>query len=252
MRAAKLLFSIFILAFLSSCFEPDEFPDTPRIEFESVKYIETSGIDSLILSFSFEDGDGNIGMNDNINDLLAPYHIFSFIVDSNGDVLTISRQPITTPLYELPVFVQLSETGETEFFIAGSRELFSDTDNRPPYNCESYEIFGSDTVYVLRNEFYHNFHIQFMKKSNGSYSEIDFAEIFQSDDCELGNFNGRIPLYDPQGREGVITYSMLSQLFRLSFLDDTIQLRFWIYDRSLNKSNIAESPDFILRDITRN
>lgn len=252
MEAAKLLFLVFILTFLSSCFEPDEFSDTPRIEFESVEYIETSGLDSLKLSFSFEDGNGNIGMNDNTNDLLAPYHILSFMIDSNGDVLTISRQPITPPIYEQPVFIKLSETGETEFFLAGNRELVSDTDNRPSYDCENYEIFGSDTVFVARNEFYHNFHIQFMKKRNGSYSEIDFAEIFQSDDCDLGNFNGRIPLYDPDGREGVFTYSMLSQLFRLAFLDDSIQLRFWIYDRNLNKSNVATTSDFVLRNILEN
>ncbi len=250
MRAAKLLFSIFILILVSSCFEQDEFPDTPRIEFESIDYIETAGLDSLILSFSFEDGDGDLGLNDDVNDLLAPYQIYSVIVDNNDSVVFINTNTVELPLYRAPVFIATLDNGQiVRIVFTEEKVLFSETDNRPAYDCENYELVDSDTAYVARNDFYHNFHVQFMQKRNGNYTEIDFAEIFQSDDCELGNFNGRIPFYDPNGKEGVITYSMLSQLFRLSFQDDTIQLRFWVYDRNLNMSNVAETPDFVLRDL---
>ncbi len=250
MRAAKLLFSVFILSFLSSCFEEEQFPETPLIEFESLKYVDTEGLDSLVLSFSFQDGDADLGLNDDVNDLLAPYQVYSVVIDAQDSVVFIDDGALQLPLYHAPVFIATLDNGQiARVFFTEEKVLFSQTDNRPPFDCENYEIIDSDTAYVVRNEFYHNFHIQFMQKRNGNYSEIDFAEIFQSDDCELGNFNGRIPFYDPNGREGIITYSMLSQLFRLSFLDDTIQLRFWVYDRSLNKSNVAESPDFVLRDL---
>ncbi len=251
MRAVKqLVFSVFILILLSSCFEQEEFPDTPRIEFESLDYIETPGLDSLVLSFSFEDGDGDLGLNDDVNDLLFPYQIYSVVIDANDSVIYIDSDNIELPLYAAPVFIASLDNGDiARIFFTEDKVLLSETDNRPSYDCDNYELIESDTVYVARNEFYHNFHVQFMQKRNGNYTEIDFAEIFQSDDCELGNFNGRIPFYDPNGREGVITYSMLSQLFRLSFQDDTIQLRFWVYDRNLNMSNVAETPDFVLRDL---
>ena len=157
---------------------------------------------------------------------------------------------VALPLFEAPVLVQTGENGIAEYFyFPESKQFISETDTRPPYNCDSYEIIDDSTFFVTRNEFHHNFHIQFMKKSAGAYSEIDFGAIFQNDDCDLGNFNGRIPWFDPNGNEGVITYAILSRLFRLSFLDDTIQLRFWVYDRDLNMSNVAHTPDFVLSDI---
>ncbi|MEP5612209.1 MAG: hypothetical protein ABJP45_08165 [Cyclobacteriaceae bacterium] len=248
-RATKLLFSALFLLFLTSCFESEVFPETPFIELESLLYRDTEGLDSLILSFRFEDGEGNLGLNDNVGDLLAPYHIYSYIADENDSIVTLSDPFITPPLYKIPILVQPGENGENQPFIAGPREFFSETDNRPNYDCINYEVVQSDTIYVSRNEFYNNFHLEFYKKTGGNYNEIDFGAIFQNDDCDIGNFNGRIPVYDPNGREGVITYSILSRLFRLSFLDDTIQMRFWIYDRDLNKSNVVETPDFVLSDL---
>lgn len=248
-RATKLLFSALITLFLSSCFEQDVFPDTPFIEFESLNYRDNEGLDSLILSFKFEDGNGDLGLTDNTTDLLAPYHLFSFIVDDTDSIVSLGDNFITLPLYKVPTLVLAGENGVNEFFAAGPKELFSETDNRPAFNCDAYELALSDTIYVTRNEFYNNFHLEFYKKTGSNYNEIDFGQIFQNDDCDIGNFNGRIPLYDPNGKEGVITYSILSRLFRLSFLDDTIQMRFWINDRNLNRSNVVETPDFVLSDL---
>ena len=226
--AAKLLFTVVIALLFVSCFEPEEFSNVPAIEFESLDFIDTEGIDSLILSFSFEDGGGDLGLNNAINDLVFPYHIYSWIIDANDSLVSISDPSIELPLYKIPILVEVGPNGQTTFFFDHSlREIFSETDNRPSYDCENYEFLGTDTIFVARNEFHNNFHVQFFEKFNGSYSEIDFGTIFGSDDCDLGNFNGRIPVFDPNGKEGVITYSMLSQLFRLSFQDDTIQLRFW-------------------------
>lgn len=247
-RVTNILFSTFIIVLLSSCFEPDEFPETPLIEFKSLRYVDTEGADSLQLSFRFEDGDGNIGLTNDVDDLFFPFHIYSIIVDANDTIVTINDTSRELPFFAVPVFIA-TQDGATFPVQAGPSELFSETDNRTSFNCDDYEIAGPDTIFVKRNELYHNFHIEFRKKTGGDYSTIDFAEIFQSDDCDVGNFNGRIPWYDPNGREGIITYSILSQLFRLSFLDDTIQIRFWLYDRDENRSNVEVSPDFVLRDL---
>ena len=52
--------------------------------------------------------------------------------------------------------------------------------------------------------------------------------------------------------KGDVSFAMLSQGFQQTFRNDSIKMRFYIYDRHLNKSNIAETPDFVLINITRN
>ncbi|SNS80888.1 hypothetical protein SAMN05421640_1321 [Ekhidna lutea] len=249
----KLLYLGLIMATLTSCFDKDIFPDTPSIAFEDIKFIDTQSTDSLKLTFTFEDGNGDVGLDDG-PDLLVPYQIYDLIIDSEDSVITISTDPsrISPPLFKAPVFIG-ENNGEVEYiFFPGDKVLFSDEDNRPPYSCDSYEIIESDTFYIARNEFYYNFHIEFQRKlGEDSYEPINFRQIFNNPDCSLGNFNGRIPYYDPEGKSGTITYSMLSQAFRLAFLDDVIRVKFYIYDRARNKSNEVVSPDFVLADITQ-
>ncbi|MEM7298939.1 MAG: hypothetical protein AAF391_11810, partial [Bacteroidota bacterium] len=108
----------------------------------------------------------------------------------------------------------------------------------------------TDTIYVLRNEFHNNFHIEFQRKVGADFEEMDFNEIFNNPDCDLGDFDGRIPFYDPDGKSGTFQYAMISQAFRLAFQDDSVRLKFYVYDRRLNKSNEVTTPSFLLRDIT--
>lgn len=246
---AKLLFSFGLVFGLLGCFETVEFPDTPKIEFESLSYVDTDGIDSLILKFSFEDGDSNIGLTNSSQDLLFPYQIYDVVLDDGNDVVTISSDTVEFPIFTAPVFITDFNGEIIRQIDLSNRELLSENDIRPAYNCEDYEIVDADTVYVVRNEFHHNFHIEFQEKIGGEYFTIDFREVFNSDDCTLGNFNGRIPLFDPNGQEGVITYAMLSQAFRLAFLDNTIRLKFYVIDRDLNRSNEAFSQDFVLGEL---
>jgi hypothetical protein len=62
-RTKQLLITGFILMFLhTSCQDDDTFPVTPEIKFLSLdKYSNVSSQDSLVLSFSFTDGDGDLG-----------------------------------------------------------------------------------------------------------------------------------------------------------------------------------------------
>lgn len=246
---AKLLFSFGLVLGLTSCFDTVEFPDSPQIEFESINYVDTDGVDSLILKFSFEDGDSNIGLSNNTEDLLFPYQIYDVVLDVDDDIVTISSDTVNFPIFTAPVFISDFNGEILRQIDLSNRQLLSEDDIRPVYNCQDYEIVEGDTVYVVRNEFHHNFHIEFQQKVGDEYFAIDFREIFNSDDCTLGNFNGRIPLFDPNGKEGVITYSMLSQAFRLAFLDNTIRLKFYVIDRELNRSNEAFSSDFILSEL---
>ncbi len=107
-----------------------------------------------------------------------------------------------------------------------------------------------DTAFVLRNETHNNIYLDFYRKVNGEFRLIDFIP----GDCS-DNFNGRFPVFKRSGfgkpLEGRITYAMQSVAFPFSFRNDTIQIEFFIYDRNLNRSNIARTPGFVLSDITR-
>ena len=59
----------------TSCFEPPEFSDEPEISFNSIEFVPVeTRRDSLILTFNFRDGDGDIGLDNTFT--LFPYHAF--------------------------------------------------------------------------------------------------------------------------------------------------------------------------------
>ncbi|MEM9340519.1 MAG: hypothetical protein AAGA66_17425 [Bacteroidota bacterium] len=250
MKLTAKLFFIGLIIITTSCFETEEFSNVPQIQFERVRFVDTDALDSLIVSFSFKDGDGDIGLGNDIADLSEPYQIFNVIIDAEDNAVSIGEESPALPLFSAPVRLD-NNNGETEYiFFPQDKQLFSETDNRPAYGCEDYEIIDADTFYVARNEFHDNMHIDFLRKQpNDTFRVIDFRALFNRPDCTLGDFDVRIPVFDPNGNEGTITHSILSRAFSSAFLEDSIKLRFYIYDRQLNRSNTVESNPFILRDI---
>lgn len=69
MKSLKLIIALIAVAFAGqSCLKSEEFPAEPRLE-----YIDfTNDPENAIMRFSFTDGDGNVGLND--NDTLAPFN----------------------------------------------------------------------------------------------------------------------------------------------------------------------------------
>ena len=94
--------------------------------------------------------------------------------------------------------------------------------------------------------------MKYFVKKNGEYTEFDFETAF--DPLCGETFDGRYPILNPDGRdrplEGVLKYKMQSAGFELLFRLDTLMLEVYIYDRALNRSNVIQTPDFVLRDIT--
>lgn len=282
-----------VLIALTSCFEKEVFPDTPNIEFENVVFYDGFSTDSLILSFSFEDGNGDIGIIQS-QDILPPYNEFNVYLDSRDSVITVANiGQAVPPVYKAPLvtenFIPVSIRNnvllitftENDYpVLAFSKELFSENLSDVPLTCP--DLANQDgtflsgttlTPYVLsdntninpassgsqvinstipveRVETHYNFVIVFEKKVGDDYIPLDYQDIFQTNICDVGIFNGRIPLYDPEGKSGVITYAIQSTVLRLAFLDDVIRARFFVYDRAGNKSNEETTPDFVLSDIT--
>lgn len=78
-RYLLLILTVFIL---HSCLEKEEFPNIPHIEYKSFTKINNSSFDDKgILTISFTDGDGNIGLRQ--KDTTAPYvglYYYNFII----------------------------------------------------------------------------------------------------------------------------------------------------------------------------
>lgn len=186
MQRSTLLFVLVLLIF-TSCFRPPEFSNTPKIALERIRLTDEA---RLILTIKVRDGDGDLGLqnaddyaqNELPEDLLPPYHKFSFVEDSEGNLVTFNSQNHIGDFYQVPVtqFYELlclvidhsSEPkqcllvdnngniiddgywGFVPYYApSGDRTLLSSQDPRPTfYDCQDYELipyyrFRSDTTY---------------------------------------------------------------------------------------------------------
>src|SRR6187551_1105911 len=92
---------VIILTGATACFNPPEFPVEPQIEFESVKYKEygtafDGEADSLILSLTFKDGDGDMGLDP--SETSPPYNNKFYFI-ANGKYITYKTKR-TDPNYD--------------------------------------------------------------------------------------------------------------------------------------------------------
>lgn len=202
-----------------SCERPPELPNTPSIAFESVRFAPgPNGFDSLIVTIGFEDGNGDLGLRGSEND--APFNPLNFPTNSNGELILFGDP-------EAP----------SEFHVC---DFVTDIDvNNDQIN---------DTVFVEINPNSFNIEVDFFVKRDGSYQEFDWRREFGPFSCIT--FDGRFPPLNSEEFErplaGSLSYSMVSSGFLPLFGNDTLQLRVQIKDRSLNVSNVTESPDFIV------
>lgn len=230
------LFAI-ILTGVSACFNPPEFPVEPQIDFESIEYKEygtgfDSEYDSLILTLSFKDGDGDLGLN--ATEVAPPYNnkfYFSYLENNVKKLVTYKTKRTVKGYDTLPAFIK-------------------------PYNCINWEVYKEnnvvkDTIYFQLNPDYNNITVEFLVKNpDGTFTEFEWREAFNYPACAT-SFDGRFPvLYkDEPGAplEGTIRYGMGSVGFKILFGNKTLKLRVQIKDRALNKSNYAETSEFTLQ-----
>lgn len=106
----------------------------------------------------------------------------------------------------------------------GDIGLFPDQNN-PPFN--------EGSIY------HYNFYVEYFEKRDGHFYQLDLGDP---------GMNGRIPYLTPDDPNKAIKGIIVDTLpMPAKPQHDTIKLRFYIYDRSLHKSNIDSTPPIILR-----
>ncbi len=284
MKAIKgiLLFGILMLI-VSACFNPPEFGLVPEIDFENIYFREAKGVgerDSLVLTISFRDGNGDLGLSSTQID--EPYHDINYYLANNGVITPIGK---ISEYSNLPQFVSVppGATGKLVSVRTPNDPEYAAV--VPPYtdsfsSCTFYtytsvyvnesdigifdETYNIDTilsvqglpkVYVLLDTFYYqrnpdyaNIDVEFWVKESGGYEEFDWEKEF----CTI-SFNQRFPVLTEKAGplEGDLQYAMVTSGLKSIFSIKTLKLRITIRDRSLNLSNTIETPEFTLDKIKR-
>ena len=223
-----------LMAAINACFSPPNYPIVPQIEFDNICYGKSTkpgGLDSIVLSLKFKDGDGDLGLNDSYNQdttfTLQRYYNYK------GALVTYKTKR-QNPSLGLPDFVT-------------------------PYNCTNWEVKRNsanvviDTVYTTFNSNYYNIFVDFYV--NGV--RFDASNYFIYPNCSIAGYNGRFPVLsvDPSKKsalDGKINYSMFSSAFDALFSIKQLKLKITIQDRSLHKSNEITTPAFTLQSIRCN
>ena len=100
-------------------------------------------------------------------------------------------------------------------------------------NVGLYAITDTTREYDLLEEF--NYFIEMYEKIDGEFIKVDLQESQKF----------RIPYMEPQGQQKLLKADIeVSFEYTMKFFTyDTVKYEFYIYDRDLNKSNIAETPE---------
>lgn len=233
MNLKQITIYILILGSFSSmvgCFEAPNFPDTPRIAFENVEFKQGSSIfDSLIISIHYEDGDGDLGIDDSFND--AIYEDGSYYTFNGEDPINIKDigKPFTLEGFtEIPPYER-------------------------PYTCvnwiETPTINGitvQDTLFYIPNKDHFNIFVKFLFREKGASADVPFQEfnwITDVDPQTCGSpIDGRFPVLKDASQssapiEGVLRYGYVSVGLIDLFEDREMKLEVTIQDRKLQKSN---------------
>ena len=226
-----LIVGVFVL-FMSACLTPPEFANEPEISFNDIIYVKGGdefASDTLILTINFQDGDGDLGFTEDSLDTYPPYNQDNYFVKtSDGTYVTLADRA-------LPGFDSLLPPYEF------------------PYTCLNYHNTNeTDTFYTEPNEYYYNIYVDFLVRKNGTFTKFDWLALYN--ECNT-SYHGRFPLLNIPYRDrpltGKLKYNMESVTgFEPIFRLDTIMLEIYIYDRALNKSNVIQTPEFRIRDIT--
>ncbi len=130
MRVLLVLLSSILMA--ASCVTPPEYSDIPEIAFDSINVAQaTPGIDSIVVAFTFQDGDGDLGAAEG---------------DTSINAYLVDRRTNFAYNYQIPF---INERGNNKaisgtIWITVQSFSFSCRPNRPLFDTLSYEVYIID------------------------------------------------------------------------------------------------------------
>jgi hypothetical protein len=134
-------------------------------------------------------------------------------------------------------------------------------DTLPPLNCSRWLITHNsngqpnDTLYIQYNPNYMNVFVDiYTEDSNHVWTYFDQTKVFVFPSCVLNLFNGRFPPlpFESAGpfkyqslssKEGILTFNLTSDGFKILFHNQKLKLKFSVKDRALHQSNLAETTE---------
>jgi len=270
-----LLFGISMGA--AACFDPPDYPFTPEISFEDISFREAKAVgesDALVLTISFKDGDGDLGLSTTAID--PPFHDVNFYLASGGKLIELKKKTVHSqlpqvvevppnvrgklvtvrtpddPLYKdlVPVYVDKHTSctyySYTKVFVSESdKHIFDKTyyyDSLMYTNLPKvYSVL--DTFFYQKNPNYSNIDVEFWVEDGGEYKLFDWEKEF----CTI-SFNQRFMVLSDEERpvSGSLQYEMITSGMKTIFGVKPLKLKVRIRDRSLNNSNFIETPEFTL------
>lgn len=256
---SPILLSVCILFVLNACYEIPSFPDTPAIGFEKVEFYDiSSGPDSLLITISFTDGNGDLGLSSDETDI--KYRDVDYLFESVDSQLTpdevVTPRDVGRDLTNFTGYPSSENINDLEFTVVPPYEL--------PYSCTHWfirpKIEGTeiqDTVFFIPNRNQFNIFVDFLFRevNQSEFQKFDWLGSDEFDNCGVP-IDGRFPILQKSGDgaaiEGRLKYGFVSFGLIPLFDDRILKLRIQIQDRALNKSNIVESPEFTLKEIQVN
>lgn len=156
-----------LAAVIGACFESPEYPNTPKISFESVVFIETNADDTLTLSISFQDGDGDLGLPDDNADPrydAAPFNRFTYAIKTRSaggfekGVVPLRFNPDDAATYRLEALDVIRPTFANHGTILSDNDLDNPDyyNSMPadvyPFSCVNYGGENPISIYVLESD----------------------------------------------------------------------------------------------------
>lgn len=289
MKKIRSLAIFFLLSTLfGSCFDPPEYPNTPKISFEKIEFYKGEAMDSLLLYIRFQDGDGDLGFDgSNTAHFSYPYNSVIFFQQDNGNLKPVYTEVVTStqgiqyeilqvsgsndlvfprtrkkPEYShLPAFDQCVNymylrdrnllVWAKDTVVLDKYTRFTDTLYAAD-NTPLYQI--QDTLYIHHNPNHYNIEIDFLIQDllNPNADPQGFVEFdWRRETCST--FDGRFPLLQSNNGplEGTLSYSMRSSGLHFLFSLRKMKLRVQVKDRALHLSNVIETPEFTLDGIRK-
>ncbi len=228
----NLSLGVLLMWVVSACFTAPTYPVAPQIEYIDLYYGKSTdgGFDSIVVALKFNDGDGDIGLDDRY-DSDPTFRL--------KDSFTFQNQPVTYKTKRLNPTLNGTNGKPLPNFVT-------------PFSCTNWEVQRSnnvvtDTLYIELNPNYYNIFVDFYV--DGVF--FDPTTYFIYPNCSSAGYSGRIPVLstDPGKKvplDGKITYAIKGLALDALFSGKQLELKITIQDRALNKSNIITTGMFDL------